>query len=297
LISKGRAQSDGSNVDANYFLGLDPDSTNTNFRVVADFEDMATGLNHPVFNSTGTSIPLNQWTHIAATYDGNEWRTYVNGNLDIAPVSGGGATPRFDSIQRFAIGSALDSTGGTGGSFRLHGRGSRLGRSSHPGQDPCLDDDEVLAAPNLIGHWGLNGERRFLSCELWNGRLQREPCARRIAYWGTGFRGSLGFTGEHPDLQGGTGRDLSRLPEHRVATEHLYPRDVVPAHRNRGRDHDVCGCGGGLQNAVALIAKGRGDAENDETRDINYFLGIELVGGLPKLAVDFEEAASTATRA
>ena len=58
LISKGRAQSDGTNVDVNYFLGLDPDSTNTNFRVVADFEDMATGLNHPVFNSSGTSIPF-----------------------------------------------------------------------------------------------------------------------------------------------------------------------------------------------------------------------------------------------
>ena len=49
-----------------------------------------------------------------------------------------------------------------------------------------------------------------------------------------------------------------------------------------------------LANAVALIAKGRGDAENDETRDINYFLGVELVSGVPKLAVDFEEAASTA---
>ena len=94
---------------------------------------MATGLNHPVFNSSGTSIPLNQWTHIAATYDGNEWRIYVNGNLDVPAETEGNAVPRSDSIQRFAIGSALDSTGATlAGSSKDRWTRSEFGTSPAP---------------------------------------------------------------------------------------------------------------------------------------------------------------------
>ena len=63
LISKGRGEGDGSNVDMNYFLGLDPSGR----RLVADFEDNDTvehtdDNNHPVFNTTGTVIPHNTWT-------------------------------------------------------------------------------------------------------------------------------------------------------------------------------------------------------------------------------------------
>jgi VCBS repeat-containing protein len=44
LVTKGMAQADGSNVDMNYFLGID----GVKRVLAADFEDMATGLNHPV---------------------------------------------------------------------------------------------------------------------------------------------------------------------------------------------------------------------------------------------------------
>src|SRR6267142_2808219 len=45
LVTKGAAQADGSNVDMNYFLGIDAKT-----RVLtADFEDMNNGLNHPVY--------------------------------------------------------------------------------------------------------------------------------------------------------------------------------------------------------------------------------------------------------
>ena len=44
LVTKGRAEAEGSNVDMNYFLGIDAaDGT-----LVADFEDTASGANHPV---------------------------------------------------------------------------------------------------------------------------------------------------------------------------------------------------------------------------------------------------------
>ena len=44
LVTKGMAQAEGSNVDMNYFLGIH----GTSRVLVADFEDTATGRNHPV---------------------------------------------------------------------------------------------------------------------------------------------------------------------------------------------------------------------------------------------------------
>ena len=43
LITKGMAQADGSNLDMNYFLGID----NVKRVIVADFEDAATGAEPP----------------------------------------------------------------------------------------------------------------------------------------------------------------------------------------------------------------------------------------------------------
>ena len=56
------------------------------------------------------------WYHAAATYDGTRWRLYVNGVLDVESAAIG-ATPRSDSIQHAAIGSALNSTGMPNGFF------------------------------------------------------------------------------------------------------------------------------------------------------------------------------------
>ena len=52
LIAKGSQQADGSNVDINYFLGIDASSG----QLVADFEEGAAGtspgLNHPITGTT-----------------------------------------------------------------------------------------------------------------------------------------------------------------------------------------------------------------------------------------------------
>ena len=45
LITKGMAEADGSNVDANYFFGINQ----ADGKLAADFEDMATGANHRGF--------------------------------------------------------------------------------------------------------------------------------------------------------------------------------------------------------------------------------------------------------
>jgi hypothetical protein len=87
LVTHGAPQADGSNVDANWILAID-DSTD---RIAADFEDMATGLNHPVVGTT--TITDNVWHHAAATYDGTTWRLYLDGTLEATLVVN--ATPRL----------------------------------------------------------------------------------------------------------------------------------------------------------------------------------------------------------
>ena len=73
----------------NYFLGIDA----TSGKLVADFEDTATGANHPV---TGTAVVTsNVWHHAAATYDGDgTWNLYLDGVLDKTLVRAAPSAPR-----------------------------------------------------------------------------------------------------------------------------------------------------------------------------------------------------------
>ena len=112
LVTKGAPQSDGSNVDANWILALDV-STPANPRLAADFEDFATGANHPITGST--TIVTGQWYHAAATYDGTTWQLYLNGQPE-ASLSVG-QMPRYDSIQQAGLGTMLTSTGTALGFF------------------------------------------------------------------------------------------------------------------------------------------------------------------------------------
>ena len=150
LVTKGMAQADGSNVDMNYFLGID----GTTRVLVADFEDTATGLNHPVQGVT--AICDSVWYHAAATYDGTTWRLYLNGQLETTLVVGA-FTPRFDSIQHAGLGTALNSTGAA--SRRVPGRARRaahLERRAQRRRHPGGDDRAAGLRPGLIGRWGLD---------------------------------------------------------------------------------------------------------------------------------------------
>src|SRR5688572_24065398 len=112
LVTKGMAEgaTEGDKKDTNYFLGIDAKR-----RVLAaDFEDNVTGGNHPAFGVTPITDGI--WYHAAATYDGTTWRLYLNGNLE-TQTTVGAFTPRFDSSQHAALGTALNSNGSASGAF------------------------------------------------------------------------------------------------------------------------------------------------------------------------------------
>ena len=83
----------------NYFLGIRA----TDGVLVADFEDTATGLNHPVAGTTviptdGVMVPRRP-----RRYDGTTWRLYLNGVLETQFVVGRFTpTPTASSTRRSA---------------------------------------------------------------------------------------------------------------------------------------------------------------------------------------------------
>ena len=153
LIAKGRAEggSEGTNRDMNYFLGIDT-ATNT---LAADFEDSATGLNHPVYGET-TIDPDGAWHHAAASFDGTDWRLYLDGRLE-TKLNVGGFSPRSDSIARTAFASALDSTGADAGYFQGDMDEIRIWGVARTGSQIRSAKDDEITGPDtgLLGRWGL----------------------------------------------------------------------------------------------------------------------------------------------
>lgn len=164
LVTKGRGEAENSNVDMNYFFGIDGSG-----HLAADFEECAfsmgapcvaggtAGLNHPVTGST--AILNNVWYHAAVTYDGRYWKLYLNGNLETMAGGDVGATryPRWDSIQHAGIGTAMTSTGAAAGFFQGiidEVRIWNVVRSQAEIQASM--NAEVTSGTGLIGRWGLN---------------------------------------------------------------------------------------------------------------------------------------------
>lgn len=147
IMGKGRGESDGTNVDCNYAFGFAGDVLG------ADFEDSATGANHPV--SGKTKIPIGEWHHVAVSYDGTKWQLFVDGKLDGELAVN--ATPRKDSIQHFALGSALDSKGVAAGFFKGALDEARVWNHART-------EAEIAGAmfkrldpqPGLLGRWALD---------------------------------------------------------------------------------------------------------------------------------------------
>src|SRR5438093_6530821 len=149
LVTKGRAEADADNRDMNYFLGI------SGGKLAADFEDTASGGNHPVI--ANTTITPNVWHHAAVTYDGSTWNLYLDGALDRTLAVSRNPTPRFDSIQHAGLATAMTSVEATADFFAGtldEARVWNIARSQ--AQIQTSMNSELASAPGLIGRWGMN---------------------------------------------------------------------------------------------------------------------------------------------
>lgn len=97
----------------------------------------------------------NVWHHVAVSYDGTTWRLYLDGELDATAAAN--ATPRFDSIQHFGLGTALNSTGVAAGFF--DGVLDEVRVWNHARSLAQIQDGlarPITSASGLVGRWGLD---------------------------------------------------------------------------------------------------------------------------------------------
>ncbi|MGZ4318608.1 MAG: LamG domain-containing protein, partial [Gaiellaceae bacterium] len=284
LVTKGRGEAENSNVDMNYFLGIDA----TSGKLVADFEEGATGAspgqNHPITGNTVVTSGV--WHHAAATYDGTTWKLYLDGAAD-GQLSVG-QPPRSDSIQHAALGTALNSTGVPSGYFLGVLDEARVWNYARTqAQIQATKDIEITSAPGLIGRWGLNeGAGSTIGDSTGSGNngttantptwttdvatLTPAPAWNSALYLpGTGY---VTF-GPTPGLGAAT-----------FTLETWFKRAGAGVGTSTGN--------GGLTSAIPLITKGRAEADGSNL-DMNYFLGIDATSG--KLVADFEEGATGAS--
>ncbi|MEO8425117.1 MAG: LamG-like jellyroll fold domain-containing protein, partial [Actinomycetota bacterium] len=157
LITKGRSEADGTNVDINYFLGIDTVSG----KLATDFEEGATGaspgLNHGFV--ANTVITNNVWHHAAVTYDGSVFRIYLDGTLDgtSAPIN---QPPRSDSAHKVGIGVAFQAPPGNAALGAFQGQVDEVriwntARSLAQIQG-AMGSEITTGQANLLGRWGLN---------------------------------------------------------------------------------------------------------------------------------------------
>ncbi len=78
LITKGRGEADGNNMDMNYFLGIDP-TTNT---LVADFEDTGGVTEQPSPVTGTTPIVDRRVVSRRSNVRRHDMAPYLNGELD-----------------------------------------------------------------------------------------------------------------------------------------------------------------------------------------------------------------------
>jgi hypothetical protein len=168
LVTKGRDSGENSNVDINFFFGID--STGV---LAADFEECSStmgapctaagagGQNYPA--KATTVIQNNVWYHAAVTYDGQNWKFYLNGIPDGITDIGTVHYPRWDSIQHAGLGTAMNSTGSAVGFFAGildEVRIWNVALSESAIQTNMYN--EIPSASNLIGRWGMNEARSTL---------------------------------------------------------------------------------------------------------------------------------------
>ncbi len=284
LVTKGRGEAENSDVDMNYFFGID--STGV---LAADFEECArsqTGCPATATNATqggqnfparGTTIIQNNvWYHAAVTFDGRYWQFYLNGVQDgSATDTGASRLPRWDSRQHAGIGTAMTSSGATGGFFAGVIDEVRIWNRVRTQAEIQADmNNELTSGNGLIARWGLNeGTGTVASNSIGgrpNGTLTNGPlwaCGKFAVNCG------LWFDGTNDYVTFGTAAGLGAQT---FTIETWFLRTGTGVAVSTGTNGVT---------AVPLVTKGSPEADGSNV-DENYILGIRSSDNV--LAGDFE---------
>ncbi len=342
LVTKGRGEGDGGNVDMNYFLGIS-DGTDV---LAADFEEGATGaspgLNHPIRGTT--VIQNNQWYHAAVTYGGGCWKVYLGGNLEtMSGTECPNQPPRSDSIQQFGIATAITSVNGAGPAGYFDGKIDEArvwNRALSQAEIQANMNVELRSGTGLIGRWGLNEGAGTIAGDSTtpaeNGTLTNGPIWENTDLVDTGPHTCMfvpddticddsdpcttdtcpvgGNQCEHTPLPGCCDAD-GDCDDSNTCTNDFCPIGTNTSDLQFDGSNDYVTMGtapglgaaqftlecwfkrlstgvgvgtgtGGIDSAVPLVTKGRGE-EDASNKDMNYFFGIRTSSNV--LAADFEE--------
>lgn len=148
IAGRGRGEKDNPiNLNCNYAFGFNGGVLG------ADFEDDATGANHPVRGQT--AVPFGEWHHVAATFDGKGWRLYLDGVLDGEAATD--AVPAAESIQHFAIGTSMNSLGEPAGFFAGSIDEVRVwNRARSEAEIAASMYQRLESGDGLVGRWALD---------------------------------------------------------------------------------------------------------------------------------------------
>lgn len=284
LIAKGRGEADGSNLDMNYFLGI---NTSTNV-LCADFEEgtgqASPGLNHPVYGTT--TICNNVWYHAAVTYDGVSWKVYLNGNLETTLAVN--RLPQSLSIQHASLATALNSTGVASGYF--NGKMDEIRIWNYARTQTDIQNNlslEITSATGLLGRYSLNENTGTVAANTGsagtsvNGTLVNTPTwIAGSTFTALNSNSSLQFGGTNSYVTFGNNTALGLS---QFTLECWFRREGTGTTTTTGT--------GGV-TAIPIISKGTDDG-NGTTNDINYFLGIQSSDN--KIVADFEEGTGQTT--
>jgi Concanavalin A-like lectin/glucanases superfamily/Secretion system C-terminal sorting domain/Calcineurin-like phosphoesterase len=186
LVTKGRGEAETpANLNINYFMGL------VGNKLAADFEE-ASGPNHAVIGIA--TIPLNTWTHVAATYDPATavWNLYINGVLDRTLDIGTGINPANTSIQHAAVGTGMTSTGVAGGFFNGKIDEVRIWNVVRSGTEILNNyNAELTSGTGLLGRWGFDEGCGLTANNSLSGLISGTLSSNIGPVWGTSNFNSL----------------------------------------------------------------------------------------------------------
>ncbi|HET8948766.1 MAG TPA: LamG domain-containing protein, partial [Candidatus Polarisedimenticolia bacterium] len=281
ILARGReeAGSEGNDLDLNWFLGLRAGDG----VLVADFEDVSDGSNHPVAGTT--PVVPNVWAHVAAVYDGATWRLYLNGGLEATLAVGG--TPRSDSRAHAAIGTALDSTGAPQGWFDGvvdEVRVWNVARSQAEIQSGATA--AIPSAPGLAGRWALDEGLGSVALDS-SGGAGHGAITAGVSVRGTPFAPQAEPLADHALEFDGATSSVAFAPSPSLG---LGVFTLEAWFNRRGAGVPVTTGADGVV-AIPLVARGRDETDGDAT-DLNWFLGLRASDGV--LVADFEDAATGA---